>query len=145
MQNRLTRRRLLLLAPLFLVAGRSAATAAQLPADLDFSLRRVTDNETCIATIAPSLSPIVIGKLHSWTVTLTTPRGKPVQHAEISITGGMPQHGHGLPTRPQVTGEPAPGRYLIEGMKFNMRGWWTLTLTIQGSAGPDSVTFNLKL
>src|SRR4249920_3274177 len=31
--------------------------------------------------------------------------------------GGMPQHGHGLPTRPVVSRELADGTYLMEGMK----------------------------
>ena len=47
----------------------------------------------------------------------------------------MPQHGHGLPTRPQVTRELADGTYLIEGMKFSMTGWWEIKLAIDSPAG----------
>ena len=54
----------------------------------------------------------------------------------------MPQHGHGLPTRPQVTRELADGTYLLEGMKFSMTGWWEIKLAIEATAGADKVTFN---
>jgi hypothetical protein len=57
----------------------------------------------------------------------------------------MPQHGHGLPTRPRVTRNAGDGVYDIEGVRFNMRGWWELTLSIQTAAGADRVTFNLNL
>jgi hypothetical protein len=54
----------------------------------------------------------------------------------------MPQHGHGLPTRPRVTREVESGTYLVEGMKFSMPGWWNIKFDIQGSQGRDKVTFN---
>ena len=55
------------------------------------------------------------------------------------------QHGHGLPTQPQVTQTLGNGRYLLEGMKFNMPGWWTLTVKVDGPDGRDETTFNLVL
>ena len=57
----------------------------------------------------------------------------------------MPQHGHGLPTRPRVTRNLGDGVYEIEGVRFNMGGWWELKLAIDSAAGADSVTFNLNL
>jgi hypothetical protein len=65
-----------------------------------------------------------------------------VAQARIQVDGGMPQHGHGLPTKPQVTRELPDGGYLIEGMKFSMTGWWEIKLAIDGPAGADRVTFN---
>ena len=35
--------------------------------------------------------------------------------------------------------------YEIEGLRFNMGGWWELKLAIDAPAGADSVTFNLSL
>src|SRR3954469_16553633 len=63
----------------------------------------------------------------------------------ISIHGGMPQHGHGLPTRPRVTGNLGDGIYEIEGVRFNMGGWWEFKVAITGSRGADTVIFNLDL
>jgi hypothetical protein len=55
----------------------------------------------------------------------------------------MPQHGHGLPTQPQVTRELGDGRYLLEGMKFSMPGWSDLKLQVRSTDGQaDRVTFN---
>jgi hypothetical protein len=65
-----------------------------------------------------------------------------VRQARIGVDGGMPQHGHGLPTKPRVTRELGDGRYLIEGMKFSMTGWWEIKLAVQGDRGADKVTFN---
>jgi hypothetical protein len=96
------------------------------------------------ATFAPAES-IKVGKLHSWKVQVTTADGAPVTDAKMTVDGGMPQHGHGLPTKPIVS-QPAGQSYeLIEGMKFNMGGWWVVRLHIDGSKGSDLVTFNLKL
>ena len=67
------------------------------------------------------------------------------QGAAITIDGGMPQHGHGLPTRPRVTKDLGNGVYEISGLRFNMGGWWELKLTITTPAGTDTVTFNLSL
>ncbi len=57
----------------------------------------------------------------------------------------MPQHGHGLPTAPQVTKNLGDGRYRIEGVKFNMSGWWTFEVAVDSADGSDSVTFNIVL
>ena len=57
----------------------------------------------------------------------------------------MPQHGHGLPTRPQVTQDLGNGDYLVEGLKFQMIGWWEVRYTITASEQSDSITFNLVL
>ena len=57
----------------------------------------------------------------------------------------MPQHGHGLPTRPRVTGEAGDGIYEIDGVRFNMGRWWEFKLSITTPSGSDVVTFNLNL
>ena len=71
--------------------------------------------------------------------------GQPVTGASITVDGGMPQHGHGLPTRPRVTKDLGNGAYEISGVRFNMGGWWEVKLTITGPAGTDTVTFNLSV
>lgn len=115
------------------------------PSDIDLSLRKRTEAGLYTAVLAPLTNPIKIGSMHTWTVTLIDARGRPVDKAEIAIGGGMPQHGHGLPTAPAVTQRLGDGRHLIEGMKFNMHGWWEIDLGISGPAGSDIVTFNLVL
>ncbi len=60
-------------------------------------------------------------------------------------TGGMPQHGHGLPTKPRITKNLGDGKYLVEGMRFSMNGWWEIKFDIDSGNRKDSVTFNLVL
>jgi hypothetical protein len=71
--------------------------------------------------------------------------GRAVESATLTIDGGMPEHGHGLPTRPRMTRAVSAGTYQIEGVRFNMGGWWEFKLAIAGSRGADTVTFNLDL
>ena len=95
-------------------------------------------------TMTPAES-IKVGKLHSWNIRVMTADGTPVDSAKITVDGGMPQHGHGLPTRPLVTKQLGDGRHLVEGMKFNMGGWWVVKFEVASAQGSDIVTFNLKL
>jgi hypothetical protein len=118
---------------------------ARPPKDLDFSRTRASEGGLYRATIKPAGDVIPKGRLHSWTLHLETTDGKPVDVATLAVDGGMPQHGHGLPTRPRVTRRVGEGEHLVEGMKFNMGGWWVVTFRVQAAPGADSVVFNLKL
>ncbi|HET7867714.1 MAG TPA: FixH family protein [Burkholderiaceae bacterium] len=112
------------------------------PVDLNTSLERSTEQGRYVVALQPPASAPAINQLHAWQVKLSTPDGRPVSHAQIAVDGGMPQHGHGLPTRPRVTRELGDGTYLIEGMKFSMTGWWEIKLAVQAAPGADKVTFN---
>ena len=112
------------------------------PSDLDLSMQRPTQDKKFVVALQPPATPPAINQIHSWQVKLSTPDGSPVTRARISVDGGMPQHGHGLPTRPQVTRELTDGTYLLEGMKFSMTGWWEIKLAIDSPQGIDKVTFN---
>jgi len=113
------------------------------PPDLDQALTRPTAERRFVVAIHPLNEPVAINQLHAWEVKVTSPAGAPVLHAAIDVDGGMPQHGHGLPTQPRVTRELGDGRYLVEGMKFSMPGWWELKLRVRSPQGEaDQVTFN---
>ena len=142
-----TRRALFLGVPALLLAAGAAGAAwmMRVPADLDLSLRKATEAGLYVVEIAPEAEPVTVGPMHSWTVTVHEADGTPLEEARISVDGGMPQHGHGLPTSPAVTQALGDGRYLLEGMKFNMGGWWEINLAIEGPEGPDAITFNLVL
>lgn len=118
------------------------AGCAALPPDLDLSLTHPTAERKFVVALQPPATPAAINQIHSWQIKLTSPSGVPITHAHFAVDGGMPQHGHGLPTRPQVTQELADGTYLLEGMKFSMTGWWEIKLAIQSTEGSDKVTFN---
>jgi hypothetical protein len=115
------------------------------PADLDRSTTRRSEQGHYQISYTPHDGPITINTLHSWTLRVTTPDGEPITDARITVDGGMPQHGHGLPTQPRVTGQLGDGTYLIEGLKFQMAGWWVVDITIEAGGTRDSVRFNLLL
>jgi YtkA-like len=115
------------------------------PQDLDYSRTRTSASGAYRATIRPQGDSIPQGKLHRWTLHLETANGAPVDSATIAIDGGMPQHGHGLPTKPRATRALGNGDHLIEGMKFNMGGWWVVKFRVAAAPGSDSLVFNLKL
>jgi len=115
------------------------------PAQLDYGRARASEAGLYRGVIHPDGDSIPQGKLQRWTLHLETASGQPVDSARIAVDGGMPQHGHGLPTKPQVTRQLANGDYVVEGMKFNMGGWWVVKFRVNASAGADSLVFNLKL
>ena len=112
------------------------------PTDLDLSLSKNSTAGIYRVTMEPPAKTPAINQMHSWKVKLATADGSPVHNARFAVDGGMPQHGHGLPTQPRVTRELENGTYQLDGMKFSMTGWWEVKLDIQGPQGADKVTFN---
>lgn len=105
---------------------------------------RVSSASLFTATVEPE-GPVRVRKVHAWTLTLRDASGNPVEGAAVEVDGGMPQHGHGLPTRPRVTAYLGDGAYRVDGMRFNMGGWWEVRFRIQAAGAADSVVFNLDL
>jgi hypothetical protein len=148
------RRGALMLAMLAAVASLSACshammmihkTGANRPAASEFGLGpRGSARGSYVATLEPT-RPLRPRQMQTVRVTVRDAEGRAIDGAQISVDGGMPQHGHGLPTRPRVTRHLGDGTYEIEGVRFNMGGWWEFKLAIAGSRGADTVTFNLAL
>jgi hypothetical protein len=115
------------------------------PSNLDYSRTRASEHGLYRAAIKPEGDSIPQGKLQKWTLHLVAANGSPVSAATVAVDGGMPQHGHGLPTKPRVTRELGNGDYLVEGMKFNMGGWWVVKFRVSSTVGADSLVFNLSL
>ena len=120
-------------------------TGAKRPAASEFGLGpRSSAAGRYVATLEPA-KPLRPRQMQTVRVIVRDVEGRAIDEAQISIDGGMPQHGHGLPTRPRVTRNLGDGMYEIEGVRFNMGGWWEFRLAIAGSRGADTVTFNLSL
>jgi len=132
---------LVLLAAIFVVWKMMAPP----PADLDLSRDRLSEAGLYQVSIAPDSEPFDRSRMHNWIIKIDTADGKPVEGASVEIDGGMPQHGHGLPTAPQVSATDQPGRYLLQGIRFGMSGWWVLRFDIDAAAGRDTAEFNLSL
>ena len=120
---------------LFCVAG----TAHSQTATVETAAKRFR------VTLEEPEHPVVINAMHSRVVRIAKPGGTAVGDAKIKVDGGMAAHGHGLPTAPQATQYLGDGRYLIEGMKFNMGGKWQLKLSIDAAGQSDTAFFELTL
>jgi hypothetical protein len=133
------------------IAAAAALTATgcmmftKAPQNLDYSRTQLSSRGVYRGTFQPIPDSIRVGRLHSWRLHLETADGKPLDDATIAVDGGMPQHGHGLPTKPRVTRQLDNGDRIVDGMKFNMGGWWVVKFRVASTLGADSVTFNLKL
>ena len=123
-------------------AAALVAACSTPPTDLDLSLDKRSAAGAYRVALVPPAQPPALNQMHAWTVKLASADGRPVPQARFRVDGGMPQHGHGLPTQPRVTRELEAGTYLLEGMKFSMTGWWELKLAIDAADGTDQVTFN---
>ena len=119
--------------------GNQALTVSD--ADAWFSSR----SERFRVRVEPDLQPLAINTIHRWIVQVETLDGTPVTSAAIGIRGGMPTHDHGLPTLPAATENLGGGRYLIEGMRFHMSGYWEVILGIDTGAIRDEVVIPVEL
>jgi len=130
-----------------LAGGQALMTASGLkrPAESEFGVGpRTSANGMFVAMLVP-VEPLRVRQMQSLTVVITDTSMHPIDNAQITIDGGMPQHRHGLPTKPRATRTTGGGVYEIEGVRFNMGGWWEFKLAITTPTGTDIVTFNLAL
>jgi hypothetical protein len=131
-------------APLILVVAALAVAASAASATTGTTVRSKRGVYRVTVTPKPSSSPV--GRLHTWSLMLRTAKGAPVTKARISVDGDMPEHGHGLPTQPRVR-ELGHGRYVVQGMKFQMGGFWYVRFAINARPGRDvaRVEFDLPM
>ena len=120
-------------------------TGAKRPAAAEFGLGpRSSANRLYVATLETP-TQLRTRQMQTVRVAIVDGNGQAVEGATLAIDGGMPEHGHGLTTRPRMTRVLGDGTYEVEGVRFNMGGWWEFKITITSERGADIVTFNLSL
>jgi hypothetical protein len=115
------------------------------PKDLDYATMKMTANNAYNVMYKSIGGQIRINRIHSWELTINDAAGQPVNDAMVTVVGDMPEHGHGLPTQPEIIKVGARGLYRVDGMKFTMPGWWVVTVSIMVDDVHDSVSFNLNI
>jgi hypothetical protein len=118
---------------------------AKRPAASEFGFGPRTSTSGRFVGTLESDAALRVRQLQTVRVIVRDGNGSAVEGAALRIDGGMPQHGHGLPTRPRVSRNLGNGAYEIEGVRFNMGGWWEFKVVIETAAGADTITFNLDL
>ena len=148
MQHTMQRRSLLLsgaILALGLTAGCSADAGVRPPQDAaEYAMERGSSQGSFRMSYRTD-GPVPVGRLHAWTLHVAHSDGTPVTDAAIAVDGDMPEHRHGLPTRPRVTRNLGNGDYLVEGVKFQMGGWWVMDFDVSAGGRTERVRFNLQL
>jgi hypothetical protein len=92
--------------------GAGHTASVEVPAELDTATSKLSEQQHYRVSIAPETPPVTINALHNWVL-------------EVRVT--------------EYLGD---GRYLVEGVRFNMAGWWQVTFTIAGHHA-DRASFNI--
>lgn len=128
-----------------ILMGTMMSRMGNAPSDVDYSSTQESDNGLYRVSYTVSTGTVPINQMHEWTLHVESADGTPVENATITVDGDMPQHGHGLPTSPRVTEYLGNGDYRVEGLKFQMGGWWLLDFSISADGQTDAVHFNMML
>ncbi len=128
------------------------------PGAPDTAQGSLTRNRRYLLSWVPAPSPIPTSELFEVRVSLRdATSGAPVTDGTVRVDARMPQHGHGMATRPvddpgvctgsgdAMTCTHPEGIYVTRGMKFHMPGEWTLSFAVDGPAGPDQLELRTTL
>ena len=127
-----------------LMVKRMSDSKTQVPAPASGEI--VSTNGMYTIFYKSEIDPIPLNQIHRWTLHIEKKgAGLALDNAQIMIDGGMPAHGHGLPTQPQATQALGNGNYLVEGMRFNMPGYWVVNFHITFGHDSDTATVELNL
>ena len=102
-------------------------------------------SENFVIEVTPSLRPIAINQIHSWLLTIHPNEGSTEKDLQISVSGGMPLHDHGMQTTPMVAAKNSQNEYQVDGMKFHMRGYWEVTVKIDTGSTTDEIVIGFNL
>lgn len=113
------------------------------PEILDTSTTSATRYGTLQASYETDFLEVPLNGVHSWRLSLQDKHGQPVAGADIDLSADMPEHLHGMTTKPLVQETDIPGLYLVRGMNFHMPGYWEVTLDITEADSRHLLRFNL--
>lgn len=113
------------------------------PETLDLSRKISSSGGGFTATYSVDHDNAPLNTIHTWTVTLTKRDGSPLSSATIELSADMPEHLHGMHTKPQVFASNTDGQYIVKGMNFHMPGWWEVLLDVSYGQYRDLVYFNI--
>ena len=100
-------------------------TGARRPAASEFGLGpRTSAVGRYVATLEPA-RPLRTRQMETVRLIVRDAEGGAIDEAQISIDGGMPQHGHGMNRVPRVAPD-GEGGFGADGLLFHMPGSWQL-------------------
>ncbi len=110
----------------------------------------VSDGQISLAgryqvSLTPRQQPLPINAWLEWDIQVQRRDGAPVALRDLVLDGGMPAHGHGLPTAPVIVPTDVPGAFVAQGVRFNMPGRWELRVLAVDERGTDSAVFPVEV
>lgn len=111
--------------------------------DQQWRMQQASESGHYQAELACATAPVV-GAFQDCSLRLQSQQAIPAKLL-IAVDGGMPAHGHGLPTEPQAVPTSTTGEYRIDGLKYSMPGEWVLGFLLHADAVQDKVVFKFTL
>lgn len=88
---------------------------------------RLSNGENYRVILKPLRNQLTLHDMQGFAVRIVDRQSnREVQPAELTLSGGMRAHGHGLPTTPRTSTYDKRHGYLVEGVRFQMAGKWFL-------------------
>jgi hypothetical protein len=107
----------------------------------------LSNGGTYRVSYTPAPDPIPLNELFTLTAWIVpVEKAPPVTSlSALSVNAAMPEHDHGMNTRPRVVAQP-DGSYRVEGLLFHMPGRWELYFDVSdgGSTERAQVEVNLE-
>lgn len=128
----------LLTLPLSLLVAGCQDNAAHTAWQLQQASKQALYQATLTCAAPPS-----VGTFQECRLQVDSPQALPADLI-IAVDGGMPSHGHGLPTAPQAVPTDKPGEFRIDGLKYSMPGEWVLGFWLHSDTTPaaqDKIVF----
>ncbi len=97
-------------------------------------------NGRYLVSLEPRNGPPRIHVWQEWLIHIERRDRAPVAVRAIALDGGMPAHGHGLPSAPAVT-PLGTGDFEARGVRFHMAGRWEMRVLIADGDGADVAAF----
>jgi hypothetical protein len=120
-------------------------TEAVLPNNLDYSPAKLSLNGVYNISYKSIGGDIRINRAHSWELTVRDADNKPVNNARVLLSAKMPVQERSLSVHPVISRAGFGGLYRIDNMKFDMPGWWVVTINIMADNIPDRTSFNINI
>lgn len=83
-------------------------------------------------------------ELDVWIASAAAPTER-IGDARLVVSAWMPDHGHGMVTKPEATFDAATCTYRVKGMLFHMGGFWQLFFDVVRGGSADRAEFELEL
>ena len=112
---------------------------------IDLSRTQPSREQRYRLTVTERPDTLRLQEFQSWVLHIEDAGHRPVTGAALTVSGGMPQHGHGLPSRPRVQEQPTAGDYRVDGLQFSMPGWWEVKVYVSKDRRDDFAVFNVFL